>query len=159
MTVVGGRTAEPRQGHCGSIWPVENRPEWRSLVGAARSMRLAVEQGQLVRTPNWRALRAPDVVCGVRLGGFFDGIVFHQILQLHHSCSTLAMATGYESEGLSCSVDTRIDPRRVPPETLTARSHIAHHIAVWSSLPIGIPRCIAANPASPARAHDRIWNV
>lgn len=32
-------------------------------------------------------LRAPLVVCGIGFGGFFDGIVFHQILQLHHMLS------------------------------------------------------------------------
>lgn len=36
---------------------------------------------------SWRPLRAPLVVCGVGFGGFFDGIVFHQILQLHHMLS------------------------------------------------------------------------
>lgn len=35
----------------------------------------------------WAPLRAPLVVCGVGFGGFFDGIVFHQILQLHHLLS------------------------------------------------------------------------
>ncbi len=35
----------------------------------------------------WTSLRAPLVVCGVGFGGFFDGIVFHQILQLHHMLS------------------------------------------------------------------------
>jgi uncharacterized membrane protein len=32
-------------------------------------------------------LRGPVVVLGVGLGGFFDGIVFHQVLQLHHMLS------------------------------------------------------------------------
>lgn len=33
------------------------------------------------------SLRAPLVVCGVGFGGFFDGIVFHQVLQTHHMLS------------------------------------------------------------------------
>lgn len=39
--------------------------------------------------PRWglNRLRAPGVVLGIGLGGFFDGIVFHQILQLHHMLS------------------------------------------------------------------------
>lgn len=32
------------------------------------------------------------VLLGVGLGGFFDGIVLHQILQWHHTCSP-ALAT------------------------------------------------------------------
>ena len=33
------------------------------------------------------ALRTPAVVTGVGMGGFFDGIVLHQVLQLHHMLS------------------------------------------------------------------------
>jgi uncharacterized membrane protein len=33
------------------------------------------------------ALRTPAVVTGIGLGGFFDGIVLHQVLQLHHMLS------------------------------------------------------------------------
>ena len=36
---------------------------------------------------SWSALKGPLVVCGIGFGGFFDGIVFHQILQLHHMLS------------------------------------------------------------------------
>jgi uncharacterized membrane protein len=31
--------------------------------------------------------RAADILCGLGLGGFFDGIVFHQVLQWHHMLS------------------------------------------------------------------------
>ena len=34
-----------------------------------------------------RALRVPAVVTGIGLGGFFDGIVLHQVFQLHHMLS------------------------------------------------------------------------
>jgi uncharacterized membrane protein len=33
------------------------------------------------------ALRTPAVVTGIGLGGFLDGIVLHQVLQLHHMLS------------------------------------------------------------------------
>lgn len=33
------------------------------------------------------ALRVPAVVTGIGLGGFFDGIVLHQVFQLHHMLS------------------------------------------------------------------------
>ena len=36
---------------------------------------------------DWKPLRAPLVLCGIGFGGFFDGIVFHQIFQLHHMLS------------------------------------------------------------------------
>lgn len=33
------------------------------------------------------ALRVPTLVTGIGLGGFFDGIVLHQVFQLHHMLS------------------------------------------------------------------------
>jgi uncharacterized membrane protein len=39
------------------------------------------------RMHNASALRLPAVVTGVGLGGFFDGIVLHQVLQWHHMLS------------------------------------------------------------------------
>ncbi|HSK98229.1 MAG TPA: DUF2243 domain-containing protein, partial [Euzebyales bacterium] len=33
------------------------------------------------------ALRTPALVTGIGLGGFFDGIVLHQVLQWHHMLS------------------------------------------------------------------------
>jgi len=36
---------------------------------------------------DWSTLRAPSALCGVGFGGFFDGIVFHQIFRLHHMVS------------------------------------------------------------------------
>jgi uncharacterized membrane protein len=36
-----------------------------------------------------RAFRAPAILLGIGLGGFFDGIVLHQILQWHHMASEL----------------------------------------------------------------------
>ncbi|MBX3468394.1 MAG: DUF2243 domain-containing protein [Planctomycetes bacterium] len=38
--------------------------------------------------PARRRLLAAAVLLGVGLGGFFDGILFHQILQLHHMLTT-----------------------------------------------------------------------
>ncbi len=38
--------------------------------------------------PNRRRLVIAAVLLGVALGGFFDGIVLHQILQWHHMVST-----------------------------------------------------------------------
>lgn len=40
------------------------------------------------------ALRAPGVMLGVALGGFFDGILLHQILQWHHLLSDADWARG-----------------------------------------------------------------
>ena len=33
-------------------------------------------------------LKAPGIILGVGLGGFFDGIFLHQIFQLHHMFSS-----------------------------------------------------------------------
>jgi uncharacterized membrane protein len=44
--------------------------------------------GSLERQPDRRRLIAAAVLLGLGLGGFFDGIVFHQILQWHHMVST-----------------------------------------------------------------------
>ena len=48
------------------------------------------------RFEDLRRLRAPLILCGVGFGGFFDGIVFHQLLQLHHMLSN----TGEDRLGL-----------------------------------------------------------
>ena len=39
------------------------------------------------RRPSLAQLRSPSIVLGVGLGGFFDGIVLHQVLQWHHMLS------------------------------------------------------------------------
>jgi uncharacterized membrane protein len=46
---------------------------------------------------NRRRLIAAAVLLGVGLGGFFDGIVLHQILQWHHMVSTPAPPTTLEN--------------------------------------------------------------
>jgi uncharacterized membrane protein len=38
---------------------------------------------EAVRTPNYRPLISAGTLQGVGLGGFVDGIVFHQLLQIH----------------------------------------------------------------------------
>src|SRR3954454_21578283 len=35
------------------------------------------------------AIRLPGLILGVGLGGFFDGIVLHQVLQWHHMFSSI----------------------------------------------------------------------
>ncbi len=42
----------------------------------------------LTRSPDRRRLIVASVLLGLGLGGFFDGIVLHQILQWHHMVST-----------------------------------------------------------------------
>ena len=60
------------------------------------------------RTSRTRALarlRAPGVVLGVGLGGFFDGIVLHQVLQWHHMLSN----TGADRIGIATYPVTTVD--------------------------------------------------
>lgn len=49
------------------------------------------------RTSSLERLRGPVVVLGVGLGGFFDGIVLHQVLQWHHMLSN----TGSDRLGIA----------------------------------------------------------
>jgi uncharacterized membrane protein len=43
-------------------------------------------------SPTARTLRRPALLLGLALGGFFDGILLHQILQWHHLLSSVAAA-------------------------------------------------------------------
>jgi uncharacterized membrane protein len=56
-----------------------------------------------------RALRVPAVVTGVGLGGFFDGIVLHQVLQWHHMLSN----TGADRLGIANYDETTVAGLRV----------------------------------------------
>jgi uncharacterized membrane protein len=47
--------------------------------------------------PNRRRLLAAAILLGLGLGGFFDGIVLHQILQWHHMISTPTPPTTLEN--------------------------------------------------------------
>jgi uncharacterized membrane protein len=49
------------------------------------------------REPNGRRLVIAAVLLGLGLGGFFDGIVLHQILQWHHMVSTPTPPTSLEN--------------------------------------------------------------
>ena len=49
------------------------------------------------RGPNRRRLVIAAVLLGLGLGGFFDGIVMHQILQWHHMVSTPTPPTNLEN--------------------------------------------------------------
>ena len=52
---------------------------------------------QFGREPNSRRLIIAAVVLGLGLGGLFDGIVLHQILQWHHMISTPIPPTSLEN--------------------------------------------------------------
>lgn len=42
---------------------------------------------EIVGNPNWKPLIAASMLLGLGMGGFFDGILFHQILQIHNMLS------------------------------------------------------------------------
>ena len=48
--------------------------------------------------PNRRPLVAAGILLGVGLGGFVDGIVFHQLLQVHGMLSAKYPKTGVDAE-------------------------------------------------------------
>jgi uncharacterized membrane protein len=52
-----------------------------------------------------RAFRVPAILLGIGLGGFFDGIVVHQILQWHHMVSELYPPTNLANIQLNTTLD------------------------------------------------------
>jgi uncharacterized membrane protein len=52
-----------------------------------------------------RPFRLPAILLGIGLGGFFDGIVFHQLLQWHHLVSTPVPPTSVENLQLNTLLD------------------------------------------------------
>lgn len=55
--------------------------------------------------PNRRPLIAAGTAIGIGLGGFVDGIVFHQLLQLHNMLSAKFPTTGVELERLVVNLE------------------------------------------------------
>jgi uncharacterized membrane protein len=51
------------------------------------------------------SIAVPAVLLGIGFGGFFDGIVFHQILQWHHMLSTPYPPTSVENLELNTAGD------------------------------------------------------
>ena len=62
-----------------------------------------------------RSLLMAGVLFGLGLGGFFDGIVFHQILQWHHMVSVRYPATSVENPALIYLAKQTICPQPVEP--------------------------------------------
>jgi uncharacterized membrane protein len=52
-----------------------------------------------------RPYRLPAVLLGIGLGGFFDGIVFHQVLQWHHYVSSRVPADSQQALETNLFVD------------------------------------------------------
>jgi uncharacterized membrane protein len=52
-----------------------------------------------------RPYRLPAIMLGIGLGGFFDGIVFHQLLQWHHLVSTPVPPTSLENIQVNARLD------------------------------------------------------
>lgn len=55
--------------------------------------------------PNRRPLIAAGTTLGIGLGGFADGIVFHQLLQIHNMLSAKFPTTGVELERLVVNLE------------------------------------------------------
>src|SRR3954471_8920138 len=51
------------------------------------------------------SITLPGVLLGIGLGGFFDGIVVHQILQWHHMASELFPPTNVANIELNTTLD------------------------------------------------------
>src|SRR5215211_1485884 len=88
-----------------------------------------------------RPLVAAGIWLGLGLGGFFDGIVFHQILQWHHMLTSAGYpATSFANLQLNTLADGLF--------------HVATYLSRCSACPPG--RCSPVSRADPgcrARAH------
>jgi uncharacterized membrane protein len=58
------------------------------------------QQAPQVTVLRARSVKLPAILLGVGLGGFFDGIVFHQILQWHHMLSSTGIHPATTVAGL-----------------------------------------------------------
>lgn len=58
-------------------------------VNSPPSQQMSQPVSNKVESPNTRPLLLAGLILGLGLGGFFDGIVFHQLLQWHHMFSSL----------------------------------------------------------------------
>jgi uncharacterized membrane protein len=65
-------------------------------MAASTRDRLTIRRAPLIRA---------GVVLGIGVGGFFDGIVFHQLLQWHHVVSTTVVPTTLEALELNTLAD------------------------------------------------------
>ncbi|MBR8830121.1 MAG: DUF2243 domain-containing protein [Chlorogloea purpurea SAG 13.99] len=50
---------------------------------------MAAEAGNSQQKPNFRTITLSGFLFGLGLGGFFDGVVLHQILQWHHMLTSV----------------------------------------------------------------------
>ena len=70
--------------------------------------------------PGTASIQAPGIILGIGLGGFFDGIFLHQILQLHHMFSSI------------------VTPDTVPGLRMNTLGDGFFHTVTWLSVLIGL---------------------
>ncbi|WP_416905225.1 DUF2243 domain-containing protein [Micromonospora echinospora] len=96
------------------------------------------------RTIEEADIRLPAILLGVGLGGFFDGILLHQVLQWHHMLS----ATGSDNVGIrDYPVDT------VPGLRVNTLWDGIFHVVTWVSVLAGL----ALLHARVTRSRNRLW--
>ncbi|GLY26606.1 DUF2243 domain-containing protein [Micromonospora sp. NBRC 101691] len=96
------------------------------------------------RTIGEADIRLPAILLGVGLGGFFDGILLHQVLQWHHMLS----ATGSDNVGIrEYPVDT------VPGLRVNTLWDGIFHVVTWVSVLAGL----ALLHARVTRSRNRLW--
>ncbi|BCL16940.1 DUF2243 domain-containing protein [Micromonospora sagamiensis] len=89
-------------------------------------------------------IRLPAILLGVGLGGFFDGILLHQVLQWHHMLS----ATGSDNAGIrEYPVDT------VPGLRMNTLWDGIFHVVTWVAVLAGL----ALLHARVTRSRSRLW--
>lgn len=87
--------------------------------------------------PSGPLLRAA-VVLGIGLGGFFDGIVFHQLLQWHHLLSS------------------PVPPTTIPNLELNTLADGAFHATTWAITVVGVWLLLRANGARRTAGAGRV---
>jgi len=70
--------------------------------------------------PGTASVKAPGIILGIGLGGFFDGIFLHQIFQLHHMFSSI------------------VTPDTVPGLRMNTLGDGFFHTVTWLSVLIGL---------------------
>src|SRR4051794_24494708 len=135
-----GGAGPPRPGGAG--WGDRRAAAPRLHRGGRR--RTSWARPTLMRTPpetataSTRRLLRAALVLGIGLGGFFDGIAFHQLLQWHHMLSS------------------RVPPDTVPNLELNTLLDGAFHASTWVITVVGVWLLLRANGAQHVENAGRV---
>jgi uncharacterized membrane protein len=90
-----------------------------------------------------RGIPLAGILLGLGLGGFFDGIVFHQLLRWHH---------------LVCSTETCVPATIADYERATFQDGLFHALC-WVLTTAGLVRLVTGRPALPSSRPVLAWSI